>query len=84
MMPVGLAFLGLELWVLRTLLIDAPAGKPLPSSISLQRVDVSSAGLYRGTTARREKWTAPASATPAAPAAESATPAAPAEPTAQS
>ena len=75
MMPLGLAFLGLELWVLRTLLIDPPAGKPLPSVVTMQRVEVGPAGLYaRGSAPRREKWTAPAKAPAAdeAPAAEEA------------
>ena len=60
MMPLGLAFLGLELWVLGKLLIDPPAGKPLPSTITLQRVETGPAGAYAHAGGpRRQKWTAP-------------------------
>jgi exosortase len=58
MMPLGLMFLGIELWILRTLLIDRPS--ELPSQLSLQRVEVNPVALYRsGQTPRREKKPAP-------------------------
>jgi exosortase len=56
MMPLGLIFLGIELWILQTLLIERSSGGPLPSQISLQRVEVNPVVLYRsGQTPRREK-----------------------------
>jgi exosortase len=63
MMPVGLAFLGLELLVFKKLLIE-PQRRPLPSPIALQRVEVNPVTMYRGGNTRRERRTA-AAPTPA-------------------
>jgi exosortase len=52
MMPLGLGFLGVELWVLRRLLIE-PSTKLLPSQVSLQRVEVNPLSFYRGGGRRR-------------------------------
>jgi exosortase/archaeosortase family protein len=55
MMPLGLAFLGLELLVLKRLLLEPAASRPLPSQVTLQRVEVSPVGMYRGNASRRER-----------------------------
>ena len=56
MMPLGLVFLGIELWILKTLLIERSNEIPLPSQITMQRVTVNSGGMYQsGQTPRREK-----------------------------
>ncbi len=65
MMPLGLAFLGVELWVLRRLLLE-PTSKLLPSTVSLQRVEVNPLAAYRGGNPRRERRTAPPAPSPAA------------------
>jgi exosortase len=58
MMPIGLAFLLVELWILKTLLIERSTD--LASQISLQRVEVNPVALYRsGQTPRREKISEP-------------------------
>lgn len=58
MMPLGLAFLGIELWILKTLLIERSTS--LASQISLQRVAVSPVALYQSSqTPRREKAAKP-------------------------
>jgi exosortase len=60
MMPLGLVFLGIELWILKTLLIERSNQVALPSQITLQRVEVSPVAVYRsGQTPRREKIVAP-------------------------
>lgn len=65
MMPLGLTFLGLELWILRTLLIERLDDGPLASQITMQRVDASPLAVYRtGQKPRREK-PAPVGAEPA-------------------
>ncbi len=65
MMPLGLAFLGVELWVLRHLLLE-PSNKLLPSQVSLQRVEVNPLSFYRGNGSRRERRAAAATQPPAA------------------
>lgn len=73
MMPLGLAFLGLELLVLRKLLIEAPSKRRLSSQVSLQRVEVSPVAMYRGSQGtRRERRAAPA-AEPTPPSVDGAT-----------
>ena len=58
MMPLGLAFLGVELWILRTLLIERSA--ELPIQVTMQRVGVNPLAIYQsGQTPRREKIEAP-------------------------
>jgi exosortase len=66
MMPLGLGFLCLELWILRTLLIDRPQETaPLPPA---QRGDASAVTMYRtGQTPRRESNTTPEPTTDPAP-----------------
>jgi exosortase len=60
MMPLGLIFLGVELWVLKTLLIERSNQRPLPAQITTQRVEVNPVAMYRsGQTPRREKLVAP-------------------------
>ena len=55
MMPLGLALLGVELWVLGKLLIERPSDEPAPEVI-LARVAVNPVALYQsGQPARREK-----------------------------
>ncbi|MBI1832742.1 MAG: exosortase/archaeosortase family protein, partial [Planctomycetes bacterium] len=46
MMPLGLIFLGIELWILSTLLIERSTEPALATSTSLQRVDAAPLGLY--------------------------------------
>jgi exosortase len=65
MMPLGLAFLGLELVVLGKLLLDPGASRPLPGQVTLQRVEVGPVSLYRGTTSRRARRAAATSQPPA-------------------
>jgi hypothetical protein len=57
MMPLGLVFLGVELWILRTLLPDgSDLVAPPPSPASPLPLDASPLALYRsGQTPRREK-----------------------------
>ncbi len=56
MMPIGLMFLGLELWLLKHLLIESANADALPSQVLSQRVEVPALGLYQtGTKPRREK-----------------------------
>jgi exosortase len=74
MMPLGLIFLGLELLVLRKLLIEPSASRLNLSQVSLQRVTVNPVAVYRGEPAgRRQRRAAPA------PSAEAAAPPAPSE-----
>jgi len=58
MMPLGLAFLGIELWVLKHLLIEPSSD--VASQISMQRVDVSGIAMYQGGTKPRREKPAPA------------------------
>ena len=51
MMPLGLVFLGVELWILKTLLMERAA--PAPSPVSKQRIDVSPVALYSSMRLRR-------------------------------
>ena len=53
MMPVGLAFLGVELWVLKNLLLESDAStRPVASQVTLQRVEIHPVSMYA-----REKGT---------------------------
>ena len=63
MMPLGLAFLGMELWILRTLLV-APANETAsPSQLGLPGGEINPVTLYReGRSARRQKAAAVAAA----------------------
>jgi exosortase len=71
MMPLGLLFLGMEMWILKTLLIEG--SRDLPSQISLQRVATNPVALYRnGQTPRREKIAAAPVESEAAPEPEAA------------
>jgi exosortase len=68
MMPLGLAFLGLEMLVLKHLLRAPPAHRPLPSQVTMQRVEVNPVATYRRANAsRRDRWTVTAPAPEAAP-----------------
>jgi exosortase len=79
MMPLGLIFLGIEMLVLKKLLIEPASDRPRPSQVALQRVDVSAVGLYRGTAARRDRRTVTApQPAPAKPTAEAPAPSEPA------
>lgn len=53
MMPLGLVFLGIELWILKSLLIERPA--PLASQVVAQRVEVPAISLYDGGAKPRRK-----------------------------
>jgi exosortase len=64
MMPLGLACLGLELWILGHLLIE-PSKKLLASQVSLQRVEVDPLSFYRSGTSRRARRAAAAAPTSA-------------------
>lgn len=67
MMPLGLAFLGLELWILNQLVLDATPQGPLASRVSLQRVDSGPVSLYAGRpSSRRERRAAKPAAEPVA------------------
>jgi len=55
MMPLGLIFLGIELWILKTLLIERSSEIALASQVSLQRVEVNPLALYADKTPRRKK-----------------------------
>ena len=56
MMPLGLAFLGIELWVLRKLLIDRPSDVAAVAQVAQQRVELNPVALYAGeSSSRREK-----------------------------
>lgn len=70
MMPVGLAFLGLELLVLRRLLIEAPSKRLRTSQVSLQRVEVNPVSIYRGGNAPRRERRAASATEPAPPPAD--------------
>ena len=65
MMPLGLAFLGLELLILQKLLLEVTPTRPLPSQISLQHIEVSPVSLYRGNSTRRDKRPSTPAAEPA-------------------
>ncbi len=58
MMPLGLLFLVIELWILKMLLIERSAEVVLASQISLQRVEVNPLGLYEDNAPRRKKTAA--------------------------
>ncbi len=63
MMPLGLAFLGIEMWILGKLLIEQPQSAPTSATIDLQRTEPNAVAMYRVTTTpRREK--SPKSAEP--------------------
>jgi exosortase len=67
MMPLGLIFLGIEMWILGTLLIERSSNEALAAQITLQRVEVNPVALYRGNqTSRREKTVAEPEPTPMA------------------
>jgi exosortase len=56
MMPLGLVFLGIEMWILHTLLIERTPNDALAAQITLQRVEANPVSLYRGPqTNRRAK-----------------------------
>jgi len=60
MMPLGLAFLGIEMWILRTLLIERPADEVLATQVTLQRVEVNPVTIYGAEPKpRREKTPEP-------------------------
>jgi exosortase len=60
MMPLGLMFLGIEWWILKSLLIERSTQRPLQSQVSMQRVGVNPLALYRsGQAPPREKTAAP-------------------------
>jgi exosortase len=79
MMPAGLMFLGLELLVLKKLLLEPKGHRPLPSQVTMQRVEVNPANMYSGVSSPRrsrrnvaaQAATPPAPPMPAEPAAES-------------
>jgi exosortase len=54
MMPLGLAFLGVELWILKTLLIERTSALPA-SRVTLQRVVVNPLALWGAAAPPREK-----------------------------
>ena len=72
MMPLGLIFLGLELWVLKNLLREPATGRPLPSQVTMQRVEVNPVTMYRGES-RRSRRAVPPAETPAADSTEKQT-----------
>jgi exosortase len=77
MMPVGLMFLGLEWLVLRKLLVEPTNHRPLPSQVTLQRVEVNPANMYSSANSpRRSRRNVAVPA--AAPQAEAPAPAEPA------
>ena len=53
MMPLGLVFLLVELWILKTLLIERASD--VAGTISLTRVEVNPLAMYRGSQSAREK-----------------------------
>ncbi len=55
MMPLGLVFLGIELWILRTLLIERSTDVPSPSQIAMQRVAVNPFSMYQSEQVPRRK-----------------------------
>jgi exosortase/archaeosortase family protein len=56
MMPLGLVFLGVELWILKRLLIER-ATAPITGKVQSQRVEVPAIALYDGgTKPRRAKF----------------------------
>jgi exosortase len=56
MMPLGLMFLGLELWLLKRLLIEPASADGVPTQILSQCVEVPALAMYQGgTKPRREK-----------------------------
>ncbi len=64
MMPLGLVFLGLELLVLRKLLLEPAATRRVASEVTLQRVEVNPVTMYRGDTSRRGRRTVAAPPAP--------------------
>jgi exosortase len=68
MMPVGLAFLGLELLILGKLLIESDR-RPLANTIAMQRVEVNPVAMYHSGRSRRERRVVAPTPAPAAPAA---------------
>lgn len=52
MMPLGLVFLGVELWILRSLLIERPSA-PIANAVQSQRVETPAIALYDGGTKPR-------------------------------
>ncbi len=60
MMPVGLAFLGVEMWILGKLLIDRPNAGLSAATIAMQRSEPSAVSMYRVTTTTRREKSAPA------------------------
>jgi exosortase len=66
MMPLGLMMLGLEMWVLRGLLIEPAEHSSLPGLPGADRVEMNPVALYRGSgTSRRSKAAAAPAAKPA-------------------
>jgi exosortase len=59
MMPLGLIFLGIELWILKTLLIERSHDLPVVAEASLQRIEVNPVAIYGSAPPRREKIAAP-------------------------
>jgi exosortase len=65
MMPLGLAFLGLELLTLRKLLPEAARPRPVAMQVSAQRVEVNPVAMYQsGNTSRRARRAAAPAAPP--------------------
>ncbi len=52
MMPLGLVFLALELWILKSLLIERPSA-PIANTVQSQRVETPALALYDGGTKPR-------------------------------
>ncbi|MBI2806381.1 MAG: exosortase/archaeosortase family protein [Planctomycetes bacterium] len=46
MMPLGLLFLGIELWILKTLLIEPPSQTAQATRVTMQRFEVNPLALY--------------------------------------
>jgi exosortase len=60
MMPLGLIFLGIELWILKTLLVERSSARVLEGQVSFQRVELNPLALYRsGQAPPRPKTAAP-------------------------
>lgn len=56
MMPLGLVFLGVELAILKHLLVESSGGSPVAGQVAPQRMGISAISLYEGgTKSRREK-----------------------------
>jgi exosortase len=58
MMPLGLGFLGIELWILKNLLVERSSGRLVESQVSLQRVELSPLALYQSGQASSRQRTA--------------------------